>query len=190
MKIFFIAPARGIKELKTEYQQIYKAIEQLGHDNVSDLAITTNPDEYYSLPIKDATIHYKKVMRFLREAEVVVIEASSPSLSMGYLVDKTLDLGKPVIILHIEGKLPFFLSAIEDEKVQILEYSLKTAKKVIKSAIDYAQGQMDTRFNFFISAKIGTYLDWMARKKKIPRAVYLRRLIEEDMTMNKEYNKN
>jgi hypothetical protein len=48
---------------------------------------------------------------------------------------------------------------------------------------------IDTRFNFFISPKIGNFLDWIAKKKKLPRAVYLRKLIEDDMDKNKEYSK-
>ena len=36
-----------------------------------------------------------------------------------------------------------------------------------------------------LKPKIANYLDWIARKKRTPRAVYLRRLIEEDMKASK-----
>jgi hypothetical protein len=55
---------------------------------------------------------------------------------------------------------------------------------------DYLSDTQDVRFNFFISPQIGNYLDWVSKNKRIPRAVYLRRLIEEDMKNNKEYERD
>ena len=64
-----------------------------------------------------------------------------------------------------------------------------SVEEALKLALDYASDQMDTRFNFFISPKHGNYLDWISKNKKVPRAVYLRRLIEKDMDENKEYSR-
>jgi hypothetical protein len=54
--------------------------------------------------------------------------------------------------------------------------------------IDFVSEVQDTRFNFFVSPSIATYLDWVSKEKRVPRSVYLRRLIDQDMSGNDEYN--
>jgi len=61
-------------------------------------------------------------------------------------------------------------------------------EEILKMACGEAKEQMDTRFNFFISPLHQTYLDWIAKHRKIPRSVYLRDLIERDMAQNKEFD--
>ena len=61
---------------------------------------------------------------------------------------------------------------------------------MVASALDYVSSAQDVRFNFFISPTIGLYLDWISKNKRIPRAVYLRKLIEEEMRENKEYKES
>ena len=40
------------------------------------------------------------------------------------------------------------------------------------------------RFTFFITREIAAYLDKVTVRKKVPKAVYLRKLVEEDMKKN------
>jgi hypothetical protein len=88
--------------------------------------------------------------------------------------------------LFREDRDPIFLRGRQEEKLLILSYNNKNLEEVLESAVDYASEQQDTRFNFFISPQIGNYLDWVAKQKRVPRAVYLRRLIEEDMKKNQD----
>jgi len=53
--------------------------------------------------------------------------------------------------------------------------------------LHYANKQQDSRFNFFINPKLLAYLDWIARSKRLPRAVFLRKLIEDRMKQDVEY---
>jgi hypothetical protein len=92
-----------------------------------------------------------------------------------------LNMGKGVIALYMKNKYPFLLGGIQSDRLVIEEYAPKNVKEVLKMAFDQLTEQMDVRFNFFISPSIGAYLDWVAKTKKEPRAVYLRKLIEEDM---------
>lgn len=120
---------------------------------------------------------------------MVVGEVSYPSVSVGYLISMALDLGKPTILLYKGKSEPNLLSSLVSDKLQVLNYNSKAElEKELSSSIDYASQQADVRFNFFISPQIGLYLDWISKNKRVPRAVYLRRLIEEDMRSNTEYN--
>ena len=187
MKIYFTASARGKELYSDNYTKIYKLIEDLGHKNLDNLVLKINPQKFYSGDQEDQADLYKNTVKLIKKADVIILEVSTPSLSMGYVMDRALDEGKPVIILYQKGVNPFFASGIKEERLQVLSYSLKDIREVLKDAIEEAKEQMDVRFNFFISPKIGVYLDWIAKNKKRPRAVFLRRLIEEHMERNKEY---
>ena len=110
------------------------------------------------------------------------------SMSMGYLVNKALELSKPVIALYTTGHEPFFLTGLDDPRLQIVEYNLDNVYEKVEEAVDYANSQQDTRFNFFVSPKHINFMDWIAQNKKIPRSVFLRRLIEREMANDPEYN--
>lgn len=181
MKVFFSTTQR----LKIKYDEnvkaIFKAIESLGHKHTSDYIVRIDIKDYYKLDKEKTPQYYNEIVESLRRAEVVVLETSLHSIGVGYLLQLALDQGKCVIALHIPGKFPFFISGIQNEKLMICEYTIENVKEVLKQALEVAKDQMDVRFNFFISPRIGAYLDWIAKTKRIPRAVYLRRLIEGDM---------
>jgi hypothetical protein len=189
MKIFFTGSPRALKDPqhKQEHIAIYKSLEKLGHTHLSDLVISADPDMFYDQSHAKVMEHYNKTLNSLKRADVLVVESSLHSMSMGYLVEKALGMNKPVIVFYIPKHPPFFFSGIEDEKLQIIEYTIESIDEIAEKAIDYALSQQEVRFNFFISPAIGRYLDWISKVKKIPRSVYLRALIENEMRENKEY---
>lgn len=187
MKIYFTCSARGMEEYGENYKMIYNVVLKLGHQHVDDYKTESDPLKVYHYSDTESVELYKRTVASMNRCDIVLLEVSKHSLTMGYLIQRSLELGKPVIALHVNGKAPVFVSGIQEDKLQVVEYDLNSLDKVLNSAIIYASELMDTRFNFFISPKIGNYLDWVAKKKKLPRAVYLRRLIEEDMKQNEEY---
>ncbi len=189
MKVFFTGSPRALKDtqMRAEHEAIYKAIEKIGATHLSRLVINADPDVFYRANQDDVLKHYNNTIECVKKADVVVAETSMQSMSMGYLVEKALSMNKPVVVVHRVGAPPFFFSGIEDDRLQILEYSVGTAESVIQKAFEYAINQQEVRFNFFISPAIGRYLDWISKVKKIPRSVYLRALIERDMRENTEF---
>ena len=61
------------------------------------------------------------------------------------------------------------------------KYSPETLSDIIDDYIYYVKGTADTRFTFFITPEIATFLKKLSRIDKIPKSVYLRKLIEKDM---------
>lgn len=184
MKVYFMSTPRIKVNMENNLEAIGKAIDELGHSSVTNFILDVNKDEFY---LSDIQNFYQQTIHDLKKADVCVFETSEPSLAVGHLISTALENEKPVIALHVKGKLPFFLTGASSDRVQVLEYSNQSIKGVLESAFEYAQDTADTRFNFFISPKIGNYLDWVAKKRRLPRAVYLRKLIEEDMKKNKDY---
>lgn len=181
MKIYFTGSVSGLDEYKENYTKIVDTLERLGHRVYEETTKVTEEYVYDEISDEDKINYYKKTLKWMNAADIIVVEASHPSLSIGHELSVALEKGKPVIVLYSQGKAPHFLVGVQSEKLIVEKYSLDDLKQTLESALEYASEQQDTRFNFFISPKIANYLDWISREKRIPRAVYLRRLIEEDM---------
>ena len=185
MKIHFFGSLSG-NEIgdggKTNYERIVEAIENLGHKIVTKHYVIKKVSEVLQETSKQHEDYFRNMLNWIKNADIVVAEVTKPEIGTGYEVSLAVNyLNKPLIALYTQGKFsPIFIGQSSD-KVQHLEYNSQNVESVIRLALDDAKDQMDVRFNFFISPKIGAYLDWMSKNKKTPRAVYLRKLIEEDM---------
>lgn len=190
MKISFVAShSQGI-ELMEFYKRAVKVMEERGYTVYSGTLFDKKKSEEFTEDQKKREEWYKEEVAKIREADVVVVETSYPSTAnVGHELTYALDLGKPVIALYKSGRDPFFLRGRVDDKLTILPYTTYDLEQVLANAFDYALSTQDVRFNFFISPQIGRYLDWVAQKKRVPRAVFLRRLIEQSMQEDKDYEK-
>jgi hypothetical protein len=187
MKITFVASHTQKKELM-EYYKIIKAILEKSEIKLKYGGLFNATDDIDKSEAS-RNLWYKKSMNDIKESDIVVVEISYPSTAnVGHCLTYALEIGKPVVALYKNDRDPLFLRGQKNDKLTIIPYSdSKDLEKILNSALEYAAEQMDTRFNFFISPKIGNYLDWVAKKLKMPRAVYLRKLIEKDMEKNKGY---
>lgn len=187
MKIYFTASARGKKEYGETYKKIYDSVKSMGHTHTDDFIFRVDEEALYQGSHAEQVKLYEQTIKNIKASDIVVLEVSVHSLSMGYVLQRVLDAGKPVIALYTKHHEPYFALGIENDKLQVLEYAEDNLIDTLKASIDYAKDQIDTRFNFFISPRIGAYLDHVFKTRRIPRAVYLRQLIEEDMVRDKKY---
>lgn len=188
MKIYFTASSRGTEKFNKYYKKIYNLITAQGHSHTSDYSKESDPSEIYK-PDEEAHVElYKRAVNQLKKSDVVVLEVSKHSLTMGYLLELGLNLGKPVIALYQNGCKPAFAAGITDDKLQVVEYNETNLEDLLVDALDYSSAQQDSRFNFFVSTKHINFLDWVAKNKRIPRSVFLRRLIEREMAKDTSYH--
>jgi hypothetical protein len=190
MKVYFVASPRSANKEPEVYKRMYRLIQNNCSKMVSDMVLEftkVNLDDFYNRSHKDRVDHFKNTMDCVKKADVVVVEVSEHSMSMGYIVNKAVDANKPVVALYKHGNDPYFFSGIEDGKLLTLEYTNESLERVIKDAFENVKNMSDVRFNFFVSPKILAYLDWVAQKRMIPRSVFLRDLIEKEMKKDKEF---
>ncbi len=188
MKVYFTAAIFQKPQFGQAYDSIVRILHELGHDVIHEHITAQSLSVIKVQDDDERAKHYKKTLKRITESDLVVVEASFPStLNIGHEISLALEKGKPVIGLYKKGYDSLFLSASTAEKLYLVEYTDEDLKEMLTAAIDYAKDQSDTRFNFFISPRHVQFLDWVARTKKIPRSVYLRRLIEADRGKHKEY---
>ncbi|MFC1625787.1 hypothetical protein ACFL1Q_02015 [Patescibacteria group bacterium] len=186
MKIYLTAPLNGGKTFEKRYLLIEKALQSLDNKVLTGLTIKRSLQKKHKNR-KEPVKVYRQLYKSLKSAEIAVVETTYPSLSVGHEISLALELNKPVIALHFKNKRYNLLNAIPNEKLQIVRYDNTNLKKQLEKAIKIALETVDVRFNFFITPQLLSYLDWISGKKRVPRSVFVRGLIENDMRKNREY---
>ena len=189
MKIYFVASPRAISTEGKLFREMYN---YLNKNNVmtSDLLMKLddkNVGDFYGAGHEQVVEHYKRTISAVKRANFVIVEVSLHSMSMGYIVNKSLELNKPVVALYKKGFEPYFFGGIENERLRTIEYKPENYKKALDEAVEFGKGGSDVRFNFFVSPKILAYLDWVAKTRRLPRSVFLRNLIEKEMKKDKSF---
>ncbi len=187
MKVYFTASIAQKNLFDKYYERISKALLKEGHDVESGNLLKMTVTSIDRTSQSERERWYKKALKNISSAEIVVVEISFPStVNVGHELSVALEKGKPVIALYHEGYDPIFLHGLNEDKLYLSPYNENDLEDIVRAGINYALEQTDTRFNFFISPVHQNYLSWVAKEKRVPRAVYLRRLIEEDMKKNKD----
>jgi hypothetical protein len=187
MKVHFMGAVDGNQD---NYKKIVEKIIASGHELVTTHFLERSIDEIQQESPAESELYAKKSHKWIRLADIVIVETSRTDVSIGYEIALAMNMMKPVIVLYHKDSpnIPFSLKGVNSDKLQVLSYNDDTLGEMLGLALDYASETSDVRFNFFISPSIGLYLDWISKHKKIPRSVYLRTLIERDMAENEEYH--
>ena len=193
MKVYYIAAIYAAEKYKTSYEGLNKVLQKHDPALVNENFFGLSLEKLKNPRTGDSREqHYKKVLASIKKADLIVAEVSYPSsINVGHEITLALEFEKPVLALYSEGNSPMFLEGYQSDKFILAPYSLTKISdldRIINSSIKKLMKAIDIRFNFFVSPKISTYLDWVSKEKRIPRSVYLRKLIEEDMRKEKDYS--
>lgn len=189
MKIYFSASISQMSpQVKQNYQMIVKTLEDFGHSVIADHVLGRGSDSYEDQDERESLSVQRKLTKWKKQADLVVVEVSNKSFGVGQEIALAVASNKPVIALYNSSKEPHILRDAGTELILLTKYNETNIKSVLKQALDYSSEQQDIRFNFFISPTLIQYLDWVSKTKRVPRSVYLRKLIEEDMQNNEDYN--
>ena len=120
--IFFAAAIRGGRQQQPAYQHILRVLQRYGtvlNQHVADETIS----DFGETDVTRQDIHNRE-MEYLRQADVIVAELTTPSLGVGYLIASALQQKKPVIGLY-QGLHTHKLSAMikGDERIIIQLYN-------------------------------------------------------------------
>lgn len=185
MKVFFTASQRGKNEFGKRYSEIIEEIKRLGFQILQDDISEISPSKLYEQlgegSHKANVEFYKKKLDRIQEADVNVFECSAHSLSIGFIIEKSLEANKPTVVLYYKDLVPFFLTGNQDEKLILKNYNEKNLKKTLNECLSLAKERRDKRFNFFISPKLLDYLEKTSKSLGITKSKFIRNLILEHM---------
>jgi hypothetical protein len=181
MNIYFTASIVGKKYHQANYQRIVRILTEQGNTVQSDHVLKTTESDIHMETKAQRLAYHDKLEHWINACDCVIVETTFPSISVGYEISMAIHRGKPVLILYSEGDPPSLLSETHEEKLICQKYSPNTLKETIDDFLTYVQGNADMRFTFFITSSIATFLNRVSTKQKIPKSVYIRNLILQDM---------
>jgi len=188
MKVFFTASPKGRKYFEHYYKRIYASLAQQGLVHIDDEIVALSSKELYRQMEKRGKKKsgdlYKSNLKKVKNADIVFFEASFPSLSVGYMINESLHLNKPTVVLYLEDNPPYFLEGNKEEKLIIRRYRENDLDSIIKKTVAEAKKRTDRRFNFFISPNLLNYLNRQSKKEGVTKSTFIRNLIVHHMNKN------
>ena len=180
MNIYFTASIVGKKHYLQNYLKIIEILKKENHKIIYEHIIDSKMEEVDLQTEEKRKVFHQKLKNWIMEADCVVVETSFPSISVGFEISLALNLGKRVLILYTKDA-PTLLSSYENERLICSKYRYEDLKETLDEFINYVRGKSEHRFTFFINSRIAHFLEQISRKKRIPKSVYIRSLIEKEM---------
>ena len=133
MNIYFACSITGGREFEPVFQAIVKAMlvdghtvptARLAHPDVCEMESMVSPEDVY---LRDVA--------WIRGADVLVAEVSTPSHGVGYEIGLALGLGKPVLACHRRDRIiSKMISGNPDPNLTIRQYeTMDEAVQVVRS---------------------------------------------------------
>ncbi len=181
MNVYFTASVVGKDNYIQQYKAILNALKNKGFSIQAEHILNATEAGIRLQTREERLAFHSQLEKWIQDCDFLVAETSFPSISVGYEISLALQYRKPVLILYSEGDPPSLFAYHTDEKLVCEKYTLDSVNDTIDDFISYIKGANDMRFTFFITPKIAAYLDRVSKNEKIPKSVYLRKIIEKHM---------
>jgi len=181
LKLYFTGSIAAPQSNQKNYLNIVQLVKDNGHTIIADHILSVSEKEVSLKTREERLKFHTQIEQWIHSSDALIAETSFPSISVGYEISLALRVGKPVLVLYKDGEPPSLLAHHRDEKLLCEKYTTQTLPHILQDFIGYIDSKTDLRFTFFITPKIASFLDTIAKKEKLPKSVYLRKLIEEDM---------
>jgi len=128
----------------------------------------------------------------LKGVDLVIADYSSVSPDVVHAISFAFSHLKQVVALSLEGSeknhegLDGILNLYGDQ-VLIQTYSDETLTRELDNALLYMKDRVDKRFHIILPASLMDKLDKIAKQLRVPKAAYIRQLLEAQLLQKPEY---
>lgn len=199
MKVHFACSTSELKTFKDNYRKICSLIKGMGHsitrDWLEEAIKIVDGEQVDSLDREDV---YNKVAASIFASDVVIVEGTIASFSVGHQVTLGLSKNKPTLFLiakkpgtkkHTKIKNSF-LAGLNSPLLKVVEYDDSNLADEISDFLNNNGGKPVVKFNIVLTNEIENYLDWVSFSLKINRSEFIRNLILKHMREeDKQYHK-
>ena len=202
MKVYFTASLRSTYEETGILDTVFDTLTNDGHKIIKrafkvygDLDKNyKNADKYFDLRDEELSANYKTTLRRIRDADVVITDATTRSNSVGFEIAMAQNERKPILVLVKDSgkkediRTASVLSGNTSKNFKLVKYSSQLeVEKAVKEFMDMARGVIDTKFILIISPEIDRYLEWTSEERRMHKAQIVRNAVEAAMAKDKEY---
>lgn len=186
MKVGLLTSYRAQKVYDKQYVAIINYLQKKGHQVVHSMETTI--DQLLPLSYAEREKIFNTFYKKLEECDIVIVECSMQSTQVGYGFAQLHAKGRTLVQMTLRGVLQSFTPKGElysnMDNIMAVEYDESDLAEVIDDALDYMSGRLDKRFTIIFPANLMSELEEVAHKHKIPKAVYIRQLIEKSLHEN------
>lgn len=181
MRAYFTASVVGKKYHVAKYRAIIQEVKRRGIDVIGEHILQATEERIRMNSREERLAYHRQLEEWVTASHFLIAETSFPSVSVGYEISLALIRRKHVLVLYHEGGPPALLAHHESDRILCERYTIETLPSIISDFLLYLRAGSDTRFTFFISNRQAEHLAKAASRERIPKSVYLRRLIDDDM---------
>lgn len=182
MKVHFGGSGQGSQELYHNYIVIRDTIRELGHSITRDWLEPVVVKSTHSM--ENA---YQKTVDAIKKSDVVILEGTFDTSSVGKQLSTALELKIPVLILTYQtarrdSSLDKFVSKESANLIKKSSYNDKSIAKILKDFFNWTDDKTKlVRFNLELERELDNYLKMKAKKNNSSKAEEIRSLIVDDM---------
>ncbi len=187
MNIGLLTSHRWKKQYETMYNEMVEYLTSKGHH-----VVTSNQtlDELIPMSYVEREAVFTDFYHKLLDCDLILAECTLQSTQVGFGLAFLRSRGKPIIILSMKAVNEMQTKGevySNEENLAVYEYAKDDMKSTVNEALSSMESHLDKRFTIIFPANLMNKLEDVSRKQKLPKAVYIRQLIEEDLK-NEEAN--
>lgn len=199
MKVYFACSTSELEARKDAYRRICALIKKMGHSITRDWieeAIRLVESNTVNTLNREET--YNKVFSAILASDVIIVEGTVASFSIGHQVTLGLSKNKPTLFL-VRKKEPgrknsklkdSFLSGIASPLLKVVEYEDSNLADILNDFLNNNGARPVVKFNIVLTKEIENYLDWASFTHKVNKSEFIRNLILHHMRAeDSEYKK-
>lgn len=185
MRIYFFSPLISTTELTAQYARIVDVLKK------SDMFVVASNDENNSDFKKEELERMNEAGEtLLDKMDCLVIEASKPDQEIGYLLAYAISQKKPLLYLYQKGTpekvaYGYLTKKNVPEFIQMKAYSSADLEQIIIEFINSIGAGITEKptikFTLRLTPRLEHYLKNKAKKARMNKADFLRKLFEEMM---------
>ncbi len=182
MKVHFSAPLQGLSKHIATYNLIEQTIKANGHTLAKEWLQEyrdkqTRPTHFSDEEWQDIN---SETLAAIYDADAIIIEASTPSFSMGYISALALARKKPLLMLFNLRPQSYILDSSNSLKRAEVYSSDEELKQIISAFLrDIDVDASNLRFNMVLDREIYSFLNWESVNTGKTKAKIVREALKE-----------
>ena len=182
-KVFFTSSTTNFYSNADRYQKIIDILR----DNKLHVTSNISIDEFYNPdPNKDYSVYsnsttYLGTLKKILDADIVILDASVRSMTIGILFSYSQMYKKPCLLLVAEtmdDDKDMFVSGSDQPNFVFEVYTPQTIERIIATFLRKISKKRTERVNFVFDSDVISRLDWLAFKMRISRTEVVRQALD------------
>lgn len=191
MNVYFGSSAQRIEEFKDTYQEVRRSILEAGHSLTRDwVEDSVRRNKVSTKNIKRGKF-YEEVMDAIIHADVVVFDATVPSMAIGHQITFSLDKSKPTLMLidrRVQDVANLFISGAHSPLLIAKNYSdANDAARITSEFLIDGLPQSRVRFNLVLDRIQYNYIEWAVYRYKLNKTDVIKGALSQRINSDEHY---